>query len=739
MNLLHNRPLCTTLCVLLGGFAVFARLSLPFRIALIVGGLLILYGAWHRRRKNGFFPFVCAALFLISFLCSYLYFDLWFYADRRFEGAQVQISATVSSIRYAQGYGGLMEVRTKSVNHAPLSHYRLYVETEESCTDLQIGNTVYLSGVLRPFENTDHDGGEIQRMLADGINAQIHATSFSFEHDNRAPLTRALRDIRETVSSYLCESTQGADGGLLCALITGDRSRLSGQVKLDFSRLGISHILAVSGMHLAILTLALGTLLRALRVPRLIQIPLSSAFVLGYMALTGFSSSVMRAGIMMLLQYALFFCFARADALTNLSLSVFGICLFCPHAVFDLSLLLSALATAGILAGNEFLNAKRKSGRPSFLLNILMSMFVSVCALASTMLVSVYTFARICTLSPLSGGFFGTLITFYLFSATICLPLSVFLPTKPLLGFLGKIIVKIAGIFAEPTFLTVPTDFLPVRICTLIFTGFLLVLLLTDIRRRRLMLTLVCILYSAVFVSGGICAAVSDANRADTYARSQNSEWLFFTGKGAGCVVDLARDNSEDFLLLRKKLTEQHAEYGDTLVLTRYAARAERGLPLLLSGVSFRRIYLPVPANDTETRVLAQLRSALSEYRTQILTYETGEVVHLGEWQWKSRWRDGTDILFTAMRESQQIAYLSRGSVRRKTRALAQECICESDTVIFGARGTKGSVPLRIHESADADKILILSGDTLPEQDSLFRFEKAGRVVRAPQEYRFAQ
>ena len=52
-------------------------------------------------------------------------------------------------------------------------------------------------------------------------------------------------------------SSSAENGGLLAALLLGDQTYLSGQTKLDCSRIGITHILALSGMHISIICSAL--------------------------------------------------------------------------------------------------------------------------------------------------------------------------------------------------------------------------------------------------------------------------------------------------------------------------------------------------------------------------------------------------------------------------------------------------------------------------------------------------
>ncbi|HEX5064478.1 MAG TPA: ComEC/Rec2 family competence protein, partial [Myxococcota bacterium] len=81
---------------------------------------------------------------------------------------------------------------------------------------------------------------------------------------DRGGIAPALHPLRRRAADRLL--AQGAGGGLLAALALGDRSGLSGADEDAFARLGLSHLLSVSGLHLAIAAaLAYGLCAGALR------------------------------------------------------------------------------------------------------------------------------------------------------------------------------------------------------------------------------------------------------------------------------------------------------------------------------------------------------------------------------------------------------------------------------------------------------------------------------------------
>ena len=80
----------------------------------------------------------------------------------------------------------------------------------------------------------------------------------------------------------------GREGGLSVALVTGDKSFLSGDVKNAFIYSGTSHIMAVSGLHLGVVTGVLFFILKKLRVKEKTSSAVCIVAVLVYMALAAF-------------------------------------------------------------------------------------------------------------------------------------------------------------------------------------------------------------------------------------------------------------------------------------------------------------------------------------------------------------------------------------------------------------------------------------------------------------------
>ena len=113
------------------------------------------------------------------------------------------------------------------------------------------------------------------------------------------PVRRWLASVRQTMAASIERSASGAGADLGVALTTGLRGSLDKQLTDDFRAAGTAHVLAISGLHIALVGgLALGAGAMAFGRRRQVYLLVPFAAVWGYAALAGFSPSVTRAAIM---------------------------------------------------------------------------------------------------------------------------------------------------------------------------------------------------------------------------------------------------------------------------------------------------------------------------------------------------------------------------------------------------------------------------------------------------------
>jgi len=144
---------------------------------------------------------------------------------------------------------------------------------------------------------------------------------------------------------------QGEALGLITALTIGDKELLDRERLTTFSRSGAMHIMAVSGLHVGMISMALSWLLFFLRGPMkryraLIIVPA----LWGFAFITGLTPSVLRATIMFTFLQAGSILNRPATGMNNLLASAFIITAIHPSVIFEAGFQLSYLAVAFIIA-----------------------------------------------------------------------------------------------------------------------------------------------------------------------------------------------------------------------------------------------------------------------------------------------------------------------------------------------------------------------------------------------------
>ena len=162
---------------------------------------------------------------------------------------------------------------------------------------------------------------------------------------------RAVADARGAASASIMKLVPGAASGLATAVTTGDRTGLTPELRDDFRSAGLSHLLAISGLHVAIvagLALMVASLLFGRRRRLYLLMPLAA--VIGYAVLAGMSPSVTRAAVMAGVYLLAIALGRQRSVLPAIAFAGAAMILLDPHSVGTLSFQLSFAAVLGIAA-----------------------------------------------------------------------------------------------------------------------------------------------------------------------------------------------------------------------------------------------------------------------------------------------------------------------------------------------------------------------------------------------------
>ncbi|MDL2236661.1 ComEC/Rec2 family competence protein [Christensenellaceae bacterium OttesenSCG-928-K19] len=245
----------------------------------------------------------------------------------------------------------------------------------------------------------------------------------------------ALLSLRESLSGQFDRYFTEETAPLAKAMFLGVKGEMPDEVRDEFSQTGISHVLAISGLHITIIAGVLLFLLKKLKVARNLRFILVLALLAFYALLTGLAPSVVRAVIMTAMMLVGRWRFKGRDTLTFLciallmTLSIFGTpLLFMPGLLLSYSVVFALLCLMPAI--NRWLDKIKFSNTFSSLF------FVSCVASAAVMPLTAYYFGSISIIAPLANFYAIPLASV---AVVMCLFFSVFSFFPPFAAILAVV------------------------------------------------------------------------------------------------------------------------------------------------------------------------------------------------------------------------------------------------------------------------------------------------------------
>ena len=222
--------------------------------------------------------------------------------------------------------------------------------------------------------------------------------------------------------------------------ITGDTSMISEEDRIKYSTTGIAHILALSGLHVGIITFIIIIVLFPLDIwgQRKLRFFLTILLLWGYAIMTGLSPSVTRAVIMASIFLTAQIIQRNHNSFNSLCLAAILIITFSPNSIYDIGFQLSFISVSSILLFSNNINPIKRHHRLLYHLGTIIS--ASTAAMLGTGIIIMFYFHNFPIYFLISNIF-----------ATILLPIII-------IGGVFSIILSFIGI--EPSILCFAIDYI---------------------------------------------------------------------------------------------------------------------------------------------------------------------------------------------------------------------------------------------------------------------------------------
>lgn len=216
------------------------------------------------------------------------------------------------------------------------------------------------------------------------------------------PVMAAILKIKSRFVAGINQALPEPHAALMSGILIGARRGIPQNLLDDFSRVGVTHIIAISGSNITIIAAALLAILSVAGLGRQLSFWLLSASILLFVIATGASASVVRAAIMAIL-VLLARRLGRASRAGNaLVLAAFTMLVINPKIlVFDLGFQLSFLATVGLVYLDPLITAYLKNWPEVF--GLKQALTATLAAIIMTTPLVLYQFGRLSLIAPLAN------------------------------------------------------------------------------------------------------------------------------------------------------------------------------------------------------------------------------------------------------------------------------------------------------------------------------------------------
>ena len=270
-----------------------------------------------------------------------------------FDTQEIELIGVISSNAKESDYKRTYKLKVKMVNNdKKYKNTYVYVSVSKSSDkQFKYGDMVKLTGeYIEPSGAKNYKGFDYKEYLKSiKIYGIVELNSSTVLQENSISLlSQMFNNMFLKYQNSIDKNFDKDTASLLLGLTLGYTQSIDEKIKQNFSESNISHILAISGMHVSYIASILIYVFNKMFGKRK-SIILTNIFLIIYMSITGFSTSVMRACIMYIVALSACLLCRKSDTWNNIGMALLIILIYNPFLIQNLSLQLSFLGTIGIL------------------------------------------------------------------------------------------------------------------------------------------------------------------------------------------------------------------------------------------------------------------------------------------------------------------------------------------------------------------------------------------------------
>lgn len=752
MQLFSKRPLCFFCLLFLTVSAMMMQIQMGGKIYLLAAVAAVaiiflgvfLYASKDSLKNIAMYILLCLVFVFVAIANVYFRVDIPQREAEKYVGERA-VSMLVVSKDHASEYSTEYTVKIKQIGDEAVDiKARLVCGFEAEANEF---DKIYaLAEIKYPSKsastNSDY-GALLTVVIDDGENAlyrRAAGDSLWEKICNRGieGLPIGIEILRDRIADYIVELFGKDSGAIAAGLLMNEKSEIDAEIIRDFRRSGVSHLLAVSGLHISLLLGAVELLLRKLSVAKGIRciFLVPSAFCL--LMLAGFSMSACRSVFMLFVLYINYMLMEENDSPTSLFFAVFIIVLIMPYSIKDLGLLMSFLATLGLVTVypvfDSFVTKLFNEKLPrklflSLLEYLIKSIGITLIANVFLLPVMWYVFGEFSLASIpvnlLTSPVVAILLPCIAIGAAVGrIPFICTIAVKAV-ELLTKCLVGIISFFSDMSLATVSLRYEFVDYIMYAFLFFMCLFMVVNLKRKWI-LSLPGVLSAVAFC---ICLAVHNFVSLPSlfYYTADKNDLFISIDKEKASIVDFSGgsiDMYSDALYFARNHT---ATSIDSIVFSHVHYKHISCMEYVMKNNVVRKIYLPMPEDAEASDISREIYFIAKEHGTEIELYESEDILTVSDMTAVSVLREYDNgekhIAINALLSyGDKIVLFSNNS----SFSYAAGYVSDSDVLVFGAHNSVKGNEVETVQVADGVTVIFSSADNA---------EKSGLRVKGGEVY----
>lgn len=403
-------------------FSYFCGNCMPLYLSLLVVGssVMLLSLLWQRLPAYAFGVALMLSLFSLGATVATLDKDS---DSQNWSGEKGCFEALLLETPHVAGKATRVTAEVTRVGRDSVARARrngrvyLYFANNVSLESLSAGDKLLFEGRVEPPSNAGNPAefDVAHYMFVNGITGTAYLAEQQWRLSGPADdtFTTTVRRWRDKIVEIYASMGFGKDvASVLSALTVGEKRDLSQEIRDVYAAVGASHVLALSGLHLGILYMVLSLLLPLLvqsRVLRGVRELLILSFLWLFVAMAGFTPSVVRAALLFSLMSVARLIRRDGSSLNSLALAAVVMLIVSPRLLHDIGFQLSFSAVFAILLLSDTISRLLRADKygPAY------KYFASLIAVSFA--------AQIGTL-PFVWYYFGTFPLYFLLTNIVVVP-----------------------------------------------------------------------------------------------------------------------------------------------------------------------------------------------------------------------------------------------------------------------------------------------------------------------------